>query len=59
MASTSNLSLMDQLVNDEGLKFTVTLTITPDTYMKIFLTIFGAVVVSGFSLMLLQNVIKK
>jgi hypothetical protein len=53
------MDLVDQLVNDEGLKFTVTLNITPETYVKLFAVIAASVIISGFGLILMQNAIKK
>ena len=53
------MDLADQLINDEGLKFTVTLNITPEVYAKIFIVIAGSVIISGLGLILLQNAFKK
>jgi hypothetical protein len=56
MANETNF--IDKLVDDEGLKFTVTANLAPDIYAKLFVVIAASVIVSGFAIMLLKNAFK-
>ena len=58
MANTSNLSLVDKLIDDQGVKFSVNLDVSPDIYAKLFLVITLSVVVSVTAMTLIQNAIK-
>ena len=55
MKSKKNLSgILDSLIDDDGLKTEVTLTITDETLMKVIL----AFVVSGVGVMVLNHLLK-
>lgn len=56
MANETNF--IDKLVDDEGLKFTVTANLAPDIYAKLFVVIAASVIISGFAIMLLKNAFK-
>ena len=56
MADT--LSLKDQLLNDEGLKFTVTANLSPDIYAKLFATISLSVIVAIFAGQMIKKIFK-
>ena len=47
----------NQLVNDDGLKFSVTLDVSPEIYVKLFITVVGAVLVSALAVNLASNVL--
>lgn len=53
-----DLSIVDKLVDNDGLKFSVNLDVAPDIYIKLFLTITLAVIVSVAGVTALQNVFK-
>ena len=53
-----DLSLLDKLVDNDGMRFTVTTTLSPDIYFKLFLTIAGAVILSVAGAKVLDNVIR-
>jgi hypothetical protein len=53
------LSFVDKLVSDEGLKFTVTANLAPEIYAKLFLTIASSVIVSMLAATLLKNAFAK
>jgi hypothetical protein len=59
MADTNNLSIVDKLVNDEGLKISVSANLAPEIYVKLFITIVAAVFVSIAGGQILKNVLKK
>jgi hypothetical protein len=59
MADTQNKTLLEQLVNDEGLKFTVSLNVAPEIYAKLFATIVGSVVISLLAISLVKKYIIK
>ena len=53
-----NLSFIDKLVNDDGVKFTVTTNFEPEIYIKLFVTIVGSVIVSALAVNLLGGAFK-
>jgi len=55
----NELSFVDKLVSDDGLKFTVTANLAPEIYAKLFLTIASSVIVSMLAATLIQNAIGK
>ena len=52
------LNLLEKLVDDDGVKFDVAVTLSPEIYFKLFVTITGAVVVSALAVSLIGNVFK-
>jgi hypothetical protein len=53
-----NLNLLEKLVDNDGLKMDVAVTLSPEIYFKLFVTITGAVVVSALAVSLMSNVFK-
>ena len=52
------MDTLDKLLGEEGMKFDVTASISDETYFKIFVTIFGAVVSSVVVISLVGNALK-
>ncbi len=52
------MTLLDKLVGTEGMKVDVTANLSPEIYIKLFITIVGAVIVSAMGIKLITNVIK-
>jgi hypothetical protein len=60
MADTnSNMNFIDKLVDDQGIKTNVTVNLSPDIYIKLFLTILLSVSISVLGASLIKNAIKK
>jgi hypothetical protein len=55
----NELSFVDKLVSDDGVKFTVTANLAPEIYAKLFLTIASSVIVSMLAATLIKNAIGK
>jgi len=53
------MNLFDKLVGTEGMKIDVTANLSPEIYIKLFITIVGAVVVSAIGINLLSSVLTK
>ena len=53
-----NMTLLEKLVGTEGMKVDVTANLAPEIYIKLFVTIVGAVLVSAMAVQLLGNVLK-
>jgi len=52
------LSFIEQVLGDEGMKFDITANLSPEIYVKLFVTIVGAVIVSALAINLVTGVIK-
>ena len=52
------MSLLDKFVGTEGMKMDVSVSVSPDIYAKLFVTIVGAVLVSVMGAQLIANAIK-
>ena len=50
--------MLEQLLDEDGLKFDVTLKVDTQIYIKLFVTIVGAVLVSAMAVKLVGNVAK-
>lgn len=55
----NDLSFVEKLVDDEGVKVNVTANLAPEIYAKLFLTIASSVIVSMLAATLIKNVITK
>jgi hypothetical protein len=56
---STTMNFVDKLVNDEGLKFSVTANLAPEIYAKLFVTIVLSVFVSIIGAQLIKNALKK
>lgn len=54
-----NKNILDKLIDNDGVKFSVTLDVAPEIYIKLFLTIAASVVVSAMAINLLTGVLQK
>lgn len=52
------MTILDKLLGTEGMKIDVTANLSPEIYIKLFITIVGAVVVSALAINLITDVIK-
>lgn len=53
-----DMNLLDKLVGKEGMKVDVTANLAPEIYIKLFVTIVGAVLLSAMAIQALKGVIK-
>jgi len=59
MAANTNIKdLLDSLVDDEGLRTEVTVTLTDTTLMKTSLTLMGTVIISSVSFFLIKGLFR-
>ena len=58
MANT-DLSFIDKLVDNEGVKVNVTANLAPEIYIKLFFTIVASVLISVAAANLINNVLKE
>lgn len=54
----NNMSLLDKLIGTEGMKVDVTANLSPEIYIKLFITIVGAVIISALALKLITGVLE-
>jgi len=52
------MTFLEKLIGSEGMKIDVTANLSPEIYIKLFVTIVGAVIVSAVAVQLFNNVIK-